>query len=125
MYRLSTLHAWIRTIECCLHIAYKLPIKKWQARTQEEKEAVQKQKAEIQKAFRDETGLVVDMPKQSGSGTSNDGNTARRFFQLSETSSESLGLKTITQKHAQYLVCSIIWTRYQHCSIQILLHQNC
>ena len=86
-YGLSTLHAWIRTMECCLHLSYKLPIKKWQARTREEKEAVQKQKSEVQKAFRDQTGLVVDMPKQSGSGTSNDGNTARRFFQLAATSS--------------------------------------
>lgn len=107
MYGLSTLHAWIRTMECCLHIAYKLPIKKWQARTQEEKEAVQKQKAEIQKAFRLQTGLVVDMPKQSGSGTSNDGNTARRFFQLSETSSEILGLKTELLKNMHIILCTL------------------
>jgi len=35
---LSTLHAWIRFFECCLHIAYKLDIKKWQARSDKEKE---------------------------------------------------------------------------------------
>lgn len=105
-YGLSTLHAWIRAMECCLHLSYKLSIKKWQARTQEEKEAVQKQKCEIQKAFRDQTGLVVDMPKQSGSGTSNDGNTARRFFQLAETSSEILGLKKEFLKNLHI----IFWT---------------
>jgi hypothetical protein len=28
--------AWIRFFECCLHLSYKLGIKKWQARTTEE-----------------------------------------------------------------------------------------
>lgn len=30
---LFTLHAWIRFLECCLHLSYKLGIKKWQARS--------------------------------------------------------------------------------------------
>lgn len=34
---LSTLHAWIRCKECCLHISYKTDIQKWQAHTPEEK----------------------------------------------------------------------------------------
>ncbi|XP_076635462.1 uncharacterized protein LOC143348753 [Colletes latitarsis] len=37
---LSTLHTWIRFFECCLHLSYKLPIKKWQARSTEEKQIV-------------------------------------------------------------------------------------
>lgn len=41
---LSTLHAWIRFFECCLHISYKLDIKKWQARTAEEKEKTETRK---------------------------------------------------------------------------------
>ena len=107
MYGLSTLHAWIRTMECCLHLSYKLPIKKWQARTKEEKVKVQEQKSKIQKAFRDRTGLVIDMPKQSGFGTSNDGNTARRFFQLAETSSEILGIKIELLKNFHIILCTL------------------
>lgn len=33
--------------------------------------------------FRCETGLIVDQPKQ-GTGSTNDGNTARRFFRNPE-----------------------------------------
>ena len=39
-YGLSTLHAWIRCMECILHISYKLEINNWQARSVEQKEAV-------------------------------------------------------------------------------------
>lgn len=34
-YRLSTLPAWIRFFECILHIAYRLPIDKWQVRNED------------------------------------------------------------------------------------------
>ena len=37
-------------------------------------------KKTIQERFRKEIGLLVDVPKPGGSGTTNDGNTARRFF---------------------------------------------
>lgn len=37
-------------------------------------------KEEVQRHFKTEMGLIVDNPKQGGSGSSNDGNTARRFF---------------------------------------------
>ena len=36
-YGLSTLHAWIRSFECMLHISYRLEIKKWQVRSIEDK----------------------------------------------------------------------------------------
>lgn len=42
---LSTLHAWIRFFECCLHLSYRLEIKKWQARTEEEKKMLKNAKA--------------------------------------------------------------------------------
>ena len=42
-------------------------------------------KKQIQKAFFEELGLVIDQTKQ-GLGSSNDGNTARRFFDDWETS---------------------------------------
>jgi len=39
-YGISVLHGWIRFFECLLHLAYKLPIKKWQARSEEDKNIV-------------------------------------------------------------------------------------
>lgn len=37
-------------------------------------------------------GLLVDVPKTGGSGTTNDGNTACRFFKDPVTSSEITGI---------------------------------
>ncbi|XP_050295677.1 uncharacterized protein LOC126735653 [Anthonomus grandis grandis] len=76
---LSSLHAWIRFFESLLHLAYKLPIRQWQARGEDNKQKVAEQKKKIQEAFRLEMGLLVDKPKP-GFGSSNDGNIARRFF---------------------------------------------
>jgi hypothetical protein len=54
---LSTLHAWIRFFECCLHLSYRLGIKKWQD-------------VIIQKRFRSKLGLLIDRPKP-GYGSTN------------------------------------------------------
>lgn len=78
-YGLSTLHAWIRCMEMILHISYHLEFQKWSATTQEHKELKKMKKKLVQKRFREELGLHIDKPRQ-GSGNSNDGNTARRFF---------------------------------------------
>lgn len=83
---LSVLHGWIRMFECLLHLGYKLPLKKWQARGSD-KDIVAQNKARIQKEFRERCGLIVDKPKP-GFGNTNDGNTARRFFQNAELSAE-------------------------------------
>ncbi|XP_012564316.3 uncharacterized protein LOC105848674 isoform X1 [Hydra vulgaris] len=79
-YGLSSLHAWIRFFEMVLHIGYKLETQKWQSRAIEDKENVMQVKKRIQTEFMNQMGLVVDFPKSGGSGTSNDGNTARRAF---------------------------------------------
>lgn len=78
-YGLSTLHAWIKTFECLIHIAYRMPLKCWQVRGEENKRIFLEQKIKIQKEFRDKMGLIIDKVR-TGYGTSNDGNTARRFF---------------------------------------------
>ena len=39
-YGLSTLHAWIRCMECVLHISFKLDIRKYQPRSVEDKFSV-------------------------------------------------------------------------------------
>lgn len=83
---LSVLHGWIRMFECLLHVSYKLPIKKWIVR-ESDKAVVLQNKARIQKMFRERCGLIVDKPKP-GFGSSNDGNTARRFFSDPELTAE-------------------------------------
>jgi len=88
---LSTLHAWIRFMECLLHIAYRLEFKKWIARTPEEKNQMKDAKQRIQRGFKEHMGLIIDVPKH-GSGTSNDGNTARRFFRDPQLTSMITGI---------------------------------
>lgn len=91
-YGISPLHAWIRLFECILHIAYRLCIKAWQMRTHEQKIEFARRKAEVQKILWKQLGLNVDKPKPGGSGTTNDGNTARRAFEKPDLLAELLGL---------------------------------
>lgn len=90
-YGLSTLHAWIKFFECIVHIAYKLPIKSWRIVDEQNKRVVAENKEKIQKKFKDEIGLIVDVIK-TGYGTSNDGNTARRFFSNIEQAAQITGV---------------------------------
>jgi len=76
---LSILHASIRLFESILHVAYKVPVQKWQVRSEDEKAIVKQRKMEIQEEFRTKMGLLVDVPKP-GCGNTNLGNTNRRFF---------------------------------------------
>lgn len=88
---LSTLHAWIRTFECLLHISYRLDLKKWQVRGDDDKACMKQRSNVIRKELKDRMGLIVDKPKP-GFGNSNDGNTARRFFSNAELTGEITGL---------------------------------
>lgn len=88
---LSVLHARIRFLESILHLSYKLPVQKWQLRSENDKAIVKQRKAEIQEKFRHETGLIVDVPK-SGFGNTNDGNTSRRFFANPELAAQITGV---------------------------------
>lgn len=88
---LSILHARIRLFESVLHLSYKLPIRKWQIRSVSDKTTVQERKVTIQRRFRIETGLIVDVPK-AGFGNSNDGNTSRRFFGDPQKAAEITGI---------------------------------
>lgn len=73
--------------------AYRLDFKEWQARGKDN-ETMKIRKMEMQKRFRTEMGLIVDTdrPKPGGSGTSNDGNTARRFFANIELAASITGV---------------------------------
>lgn len=88
---LSSLHCWIRCFECLLHISYRLDIKCWAIRNKDNKEKIDERKKHIQSAFRIQMGLLVDCVKQ-GKGTTNDGNTARKFFGNPQLSAEITGL---------------------------------
>lgn len=59
---ISSFHAWIKVLECILHIAYRLDVKKWQIK-QPEKEKVEARKKTIQEKFRREMGLLIYVPK--------------------------------------------------------------
>lgn len=86
---ISSLHASIRFFECILHIAYRLPFKRWCKTANED--IFESTKRRIQKQFFERLGLHVDKPR-ANSGTSNDGNTARRFFQNATISAEITGV---------------------------------
>lgn len=88
---LSVVHARIRLFETLLHLSYKLPVKKWQLRSESEKAIAKERKLNIQKAFRERMGLIVDVPKP-GFGNTNDGNSSRRFFIDSELATEITGV---------------------------------
>lgn len=76
---LSPLHLLINTMECILHIAYRMKIKKWMIKGNENKKIYNDEKKRIYTELKEELGLNVDRPAQ-GSGNTNNGNTARRFF---------------------------------------------
>jgi hypothetical protein len=90
-YGLSTLHAWIRCMEMILHISYNLSFQTWSATSEEKKRLKQEKKTQVQKRFREELGLNIDKPRQ-GTGNSNDGNTARRFFYNASCSADITGV---------------------------------
>lgn len=110
LFGIFSLHAWIRFFECVLHLSYKLTIKKWQNRTQDNL-AVDSRKKMIQQRFREELGLIVDNPKQ-GYGSSNDGNTSRNFF---ENWAISARITEVNEDVIQrfYVVCQVISCGYE------------
>lgn len=108
---LSTLHAYIRFFECLLHISYRIDLKIWRI-PQNLKGAFNDRKQKIIKMFREETGLLIDIPKV-GFGNTNDGNTARKFFADPILSSKLTGID-------QNLIyrCNVI-LRTLNCNYQI------
>lgn len=97
-YGISPLHCRIRFMEHFLHIAYDLkyrsipenankPVKS----NEELTKVRESEKKRIQEQFKIQTGLVIDKPLPSG-GSTNDGNTSRRFFRDFEVTSAITGL---------------------------------
>lgn len=90
---ISSLHAYIRCLEMFLSISYRLQILKWRVYKTDKHdiEIFEKTKIKIQRQLREKTGLLVDFVKQ-GYGSSNDGNTAARFFEEYPLVAEITGL---------------------------------
>lgn len=77
-YGMSTLHCKIRFMEAILTMAYNKPFEKNRC-SKAYRQQKSDRKKEIQTQLKDEIGILVDVVKQ-GFGTTNCGNTARRFF---------------------------------------------
>lgn len=89
---ISLLHARIRFFEFLLHLSYKIKANVQKGRlSHTDKPAIQSAKENIQKSFKEKTGLLVDFPK-AGFGNTNDGNTSRRFFSHTEIAAEITGI---------------------------------
>ena len=71
-----------------------MEVKKWQTRSDEDKDAIKKRKEYIQNEFWKELSLRVDVPKAGGCGSTNDGNTSRRAFTEYDKFSKVLGVDT-------------------------------
>lgn len=74
---LSTLHCKIRFMECLLHISYHKSFKKNSCRGFGDQKLNAKKR--VQRDLKKHLAITVDVVKQ-GFGTTNTGNTARRFF---------------------------------------------
>lgn len=90
-YGLSPLHLLINTMELILHLGYRMKLKTWMVKGNGNKEIYQDEKTRIYKELKKDLGLNVDRPAQ-GSGNTNNGNTARRFFANAEKVSEVTGV---------------------------------
>lgn len=64
---------------------------RWKIESDDDKQKVKERKKQIQDEFMSQLGLIVDQPRQ-GLGNSNDGNTARIFFQNAEVSAAITGI---------------------------------
>ncbi|XP_036322559.1 uncharacterized protein LOC118736614 [Rhagoletis pomonella] len=105
-YGISPLHAWIRCLEFILHLSYRMDLKKWQIRSQEDKEVLKQKKSEIQEKFWKHMGLRVDKPKANGSGNTNDGNSARRAISDPEMLAKITSIdKTFLKNLKTILIC--------------------
>ena len=62
-----------------MHISYRHGIEKWQVRD-ENRQVFNERKQEVQQRFWETMSLLVDKLKANSSGSTNDGNTARRAF---------------------------------------------
>ena len=61
----------INAMECILNLSYKLPIKKWYARTVKKNDIVKKKKENVKNNLRKTLGILVDIPLHGYGNTRN------------------------------------------------------
>lgn len=114
---ISPLHARIRFLEYFLHIAYDLKY----SNTPESKPGTvrnndllhsmrESEKKRIQEEFKSQMGLQIDKPL-IGHGNTNDGNTARKFFENYNTTSAITGIDKGLIRRVNILLNAINSTR--------------
>ncbi|KAE8738514.1 hypothetical protein FOCC_FOCC016005 [Frankliniella occidentalis] len=88
---ISPLHARLRSFELLFKVGQKIDVSMWKVPTKEVdlKITVEAKRKIIQTKFKEEMALIVEVSKPGG-GTSNDGNTARRFFKAQKQSAAIL-----------------------------------
>jgi hypothetical protein len=89
-----------------LHVSYKLEEMEWRKNV-ESAERIKARKKAIFLKMRDQLGLIVDVPKTGGSGTSNDGNTARIAFANHEKMAEILEMDHLLIKRIWVILCAL------------------
>lgn len=122
---LSTLHCWIRFLECILKISYRLPLKKWRV-TGDDKLVVKERKKQIKQIYKSSKGittvtmitketvknknqflgLIIDTVSRVA-GTSNNGNTARRFFADPQFAAETTGVNVALIKRFKTILITL------------------
>ena len=107
---LSTLHCWIRFMECILHIGYNMDFKKANA-TKDFKDLQQTKKKNIQHEMRRKLGLSIDMVSPD-TANSNDGNVARTFFKNYAEVSSILGVDLSLIKRF-YIILQVLASGYE------------
>lgn len=92
-YGLTTMHAWIKFLECVLNISYKLELKKPTIRniSTEQAEVIEKRRKMVLNKLHTTFGIRVDKVVQ-GKGTSNTGNVGRIFLTNYHESSKITGV---------------------------------
>ena len=70
---LSVLHFGLRAMEFFLHASYNMDFKKHRCEGKANKKLQKERKKAIQKAFWNDLNLHIDIPRDSGAGTSNTG----------------------------------------------------
>lgn len=94
-----------------MHLGYRNVegLRVWHVTGQDRKEILATRKRQIQDGMRERLGLLADIPKSGGAGTTNDGNSARRAFSLSsqETFAELLGLELWLIRDLHIILCVI------------------
>lgn len=105
-YGIGNLHLWINSLNFFLQIAYRIDIASAEDTHVKNKAVIKVRKAEIQTELKKVLGITVDKP-MFNYGSSNDGNTAKKFFKNFKKTSECTGLDADILEHFYVMITAI------------------